>query len=188
MSQVLPRLASITLIGFLLGSGWSAAPARGAILTRQDFEGNFTLTDASPLLEDAVPDSSDYSGFVVYEEEGTLLDWELDVNELNLNLDPSSTLGDGLNPLTPTVTFELFSLTDWDLEIDFGIAFDAPRYTLERMSDSITLQGELGLAGTFVYTDTAAEIAVTQIPEPTTILGTLVASGAVVWLRKRRRS
>lgn len=188
MSQVQPRLVSVTIISFLLGSVFGAAPALGATLTRQEFLGDFTLAKASVLLENTLPDKSEYSGFVVYEEDGTLRDWEVNVNELNLNLNPDSTLD---NTLTPNVNFELSSSSNWNLVVDFGIAFDAPRYTVERMSgSSITLTGELGLAGGYVYKDSTANITLsssnTPVPEPATIVGTILASGAGFFLKRKR--
>ena len=191
MSQVPLRLVSVTLASLLLGSLFSAAPALGAMLTRQEFEGDLTLIENSPLLENTLPDKSEYSGLVVYEEDGTLRDWKLIVDELELNLDPDSILGDDFVSLTPTVDFELFSETDWNLVIDFGIAFDAPRYTLERMSGSeIIFTGEVGLAGGYVYIDPAATITLstsdTSVPEPATILGIILVSSAGASLLKRK--
>ena len=190
MSQVPPCSISVTLASFLLGSLFSAAPALGAMLTRQEFEGDLTLIENSPLLENTLPDNSEYSGFLVYED-GSLRDWELIVDELELNLDPDSTLGDDFVSLTPTVDFELSSETNWNLLIDFGIAFDAPRYTLERMSGSeITFTGEVGLAGGYVYIDPAATITLstsdTSVPEPATILGIILVGSAGASLVKRK--
>lgn len=186
MIQVPLRIVSVTVVSFLLGSVLGIAPALGAILTRQEFEGNFTLVNASPLLENTLPDKSEYSGFVVYEEDGTLRNWEINVNELNLNLNPASTQGNR----SPNVSFELSSVANWKLGIDFGIAFDAPLYTLERISNSqINLSGSLGLAGGYVYTDSAANINIsnppdTSVPEPTPLLGLLFAAGTLALSRK----
>ncbi len=199
MSQIRQRLVNFTLISFLLGSVFHASPALGAILTKQEFTGDFTLVDSSPLLENTLPEKSEYSGFVVYEEDGTLRDWEVNVNELNLNLNPDPispdpTLPDAPfpNESTPNVNFELSSLSNWNLIIDFGIAFDAPRYTLERTSGSeINFIGEVGLAGGYSYTDSTAKIiqssSKTSVPEPSTILATILASGAGASLLKRKR-
>lgn len=88
LKKISSCLMSVTFIGFLLGSVFGAAPALGAILTRQEFEG-VTLVDANSLLRNTLPDSSEYSGFVVYEEDGTLSDWEVNVDELDLNLNPN---------------------------------------------------------------------------------------------------
>lgn len=186
MIQVPLRIVSVTIASFLLGSVFGIAPALGAILTRQDFGGNFTLVNASPLLEDTLPDSSAYSGFVVYEENGTLRNWEINVNELNLNLNPASTQGNR----SPNVSFELSSPPNWNLDVDFGIAVDAPRYTLERISDSqINFSASLGLTGGYVYTDSAANISIsnppdTSVPEPTPLLGLLFAVGTLAFSRK----
>jgi hypothetical protein len=191
MSQVQPRKVRVALVSFLLGSIFHVAPALGATLTTQEFSGDFTLVNVSPILEDNVPDQTEYSGFVVYSEDGILSDWEVNINELDLNLNPDSTIGGSpfQPPETPNVNFELFSPSNWNLVIDFGIAFDAPRYTLERTSDSeITLTGELGLAGGYTYTDPTANITVsssnTSVPEPTSLLSLLFAAGAIPISRK----
>lgn len=191
MSQVPLHIVSVTVVSLLLGSVFGAAPVLGAILTRQGFSGDFTLVNASPLLENTLPDKSEYSGFVVYSADGTLRDWEVNVNELNLNLNPDSTLLD--DTLTPNVNFELSSASNWNLVVDFGIAFDAPRYTVERMSgSSITLIGELGLPGGYVYTDSAANITLStpdvSVPEPTPLLGLLFAAGALAISRKASKT
>ncbi|WP_152591791.1 hypothetical protein [Nostoc sphaeroides] len=116
----------------VVASVFHATPVLGAILTRQEFSGDFTLVDAtSPFLTNSLPFESEYSGFVVYSESGTLSDWELSVNNLELNLKRGSTNGGNL---TPNVDFELDSGSNWNLVVDFGIAFDAPRYTLEKTS------------------------------------------------------
>ncbi|BBD70225.1 hypothetical protein NIES4072_65910 [Nostoc commune NIES-4072] len=128
MNQVRLPKVSVAVIGLVVASVFHATPVLGAILTRQEFSGDFTLVDAtSPFLTNSLPEESEYSGFVVYSESGTLSDWELSVNNLNLNLNPGSTNGSNL---TPDVDFELDSGSNWNLVVDFGIAFDAPRYTL----------------------------------------------------------
>ena len=91
--------------------------------------------------------------------------------------------------LTPDVDFELDSGSNWNLVVDFGIAFDAPRYTLERTSSSeITLTGAVGRAGTYVYQDSAANITLssssTSVPEPTSLLGLLFGVGAIAVSKK----
>ncbi|MDZ8264595.1 PEP-CTERM sorting domain-containing protein [Nostoc sp. ChiQUE01b] len=73
--------------------------------------------------------------------------------------------------------------------IDFGIAFDAPRYTLKRTSSSeISLTGEVGRAGTYIYEDSAANITVssssTSIPEPTSLLGLFFGVSAIAASKK----
>ena len=185
MNQVRPPKVSVALIGLLLASVFHPTPVLGAILTKQEFSGDFTLVDASPFLENVLPKESEYSGFVVYSEDGTLSDWELSVNNLDLNLQPGSTRGD----LTPKINFELDSGSNWNLVVDFGIAFDAPRYTLERTSSSeITLTGEVGLAGTYIYQDSAANITMssssTSIPEPTSLLDLFFAVSAIAASKK----
>ncbi|QSJ16659.1 PEP-CTERM sorting domain-containing protein [Nostoc sp. UHCC 0702] len=191
MNQVRPPKVRVALIGLLLASVFHATPVLGAILTRQEFSGDFTLVDASSILESFLPDNSEYSGFVVYSEDGTLSDWEVNVNNLDLNLNPDSTLDNIFTSLTPNVNFELSSESNWNLVVDFGIAFDAPRYTLERTSGSeITLTGELGLAGGYIYKDSNANIILssssTSIPEPTTLLGLLFGVGGIAVSKKAR--
>ncbi|MBG1270603.1 PEP-CTERM sorting domain-containing protein [Nostoc sp. WHI] len=186
MNQVRLPKVSVALIGFVLASVFSATPVLGAILTKQEFSGDFTLVDANPFLLNFLPEESEYSGFVVYSESGTLSDWELSVNNLDLNLNPGSTI---VGDLTPDVDFELDSGSNWNLVVDFGIAFDAPRYTLERTSSSeITLRGEVGLLGGYTYQDSAANITLssssTSVPEPTSLLGLLFGVGAIAVSKK----
>jgi hypothetical protein len=199
MSQAWQQLASVTIVGSLVGIVFPITPSLGQVLTRQEFSGSFNLVNSSPLLTDTLPESAQYSGFVVYEEDSTLRDWGVNVDELDLSLNPDSTRG-GLAPdvnfefSPPNVNFEFSSPVDWDLVIDFGIAFDAPRYTLQRVSEEeITLVGELGLAGGYTYTDSAANVTLTtsnisgtSVPEPATVLGTILAFGAGASLLKRR--
>jgi hypothetical protein len=138
MSQAWQQLASVTIVGSLVGIIFPIAPSLGAVLTRQEFSGSFTLVNSSPRLTDTLPESAKYLGFVVYDEDSTLRDWAVNVDELDLSLNPDSTI----TGLVPNVNFEFSSDVDWDLVIDFGIAFDAPRYTLQRVSEEeITLDG-----------------------------------------------
>jgi len=190
MSQAWQQLASVTIVGSLVGIIFPITPSLGAVLTRQEFSGSFTLVNNSPLLTGTLPESATYLGFVVYDEDSTLRDWGVNVDELDLSLNPDSTM----TGLAPTVNFEFSSDVNWDLVIDFGIAFDAPRYTLQRVSEEeITLVGELGLAGGYTYTDSAANVTLTtsntsgtSVPEPGTVLGTILAFGAGASLLKRR--
>jgi hypothetical protein len=190
MSQAWQQLASVTIVGSLVGIIFPITPSLGAVLTRQEFSGSFTLVNNSPLLTDTLPESANYLGFVVYDEDSTLRDWGVNVDELDLSLNPDSTM----TGLAPNVNFEFSSDVNWDLVIDFGIAFDAPRYTLQRVSEEeITLVGELGLAGGYTYTDSAANVTLTtsntsgtSVPEPGTVLGTILAFGAGASLLKRR--
>lgn len=190
MSQAWQQLASVTIIGSLIGIVFPITPSLGQVLTRQEFSGSFTLVNSSALLTDTLPQSAEYFGFVVYEQDNTLRDWGVNVDELDLSLNPDSTVAG----LTPNVNFEFSSPVDWDLVIDFGIAFDAPRYTLQRVSEEeITLAGELGLAGGYTYTDsdpnvtlTTSNTSGTSVPEPATVLGTIFAFGAGASLLKRR--
>ncbi len=143
-----------------------------AQLIKQEFEGNFSRTQVSPLLTSLTPENSDYSGFILYDNNGILEDWSLNIDELGLSLDPDSTLGGGLgNGLIPTISFDFSSSSDWDLSIDFGIAFDAPRYTLGRDDLELSFIGELGLSGGYTYQDSSATINQSSVPEPLTILG-----------------
>jgi hypothetical protein len=190
MSQAWQQLASVTIVGSLVGIIFPIAPSLGAVLTRQEFSGSFTLVNNSPLLTNTLPESAKYLGFVVYDEDSTLRDWAVNVDELDLSLNPDSTM----TGLAPNVNFEFSSDVDWDLVIDFGIAFDAPRYTLQRVSEEeITLDGQLGLLGGYTYTDSAPNITLTtsntsgtSVPEPGTVLGTILAFGAGASLLKRR--
>lgn len=190
MSQAWQQLASVTIIGSLIGIVFPITPSLGQVLTRQEFSGSFTLVNSSALLSDTLPQSAEYFGFVVYEQDNTLRDWGVNVDELDLSLNPDSTVAG----LAPNVNFEFSSPVDWDLVIDFGIAFDAPRYTLQRVSEEeITLAGELGLAGGYTYTDsdpnvtlTTSNTSGTSVPEPATVLGTILAFGAGASLLKRR--
>jgi hypothetical protein len=105
---------------------------------------------------------------------------------LLLNLNLGSTLDVNFGP---NVNFELSSGSNWNLVVDFGIAFDAPRYTLERTSGSeITLTGEVGRAGVYIYNDPTANITLsssnTSIPEPTSLLGLLFGVGGIAVSRK----
>ena len=190
------------LTNFLIGIVFPINSVLGATVVRQEFTGNLSLLEASPRVEEffPLPEESAYSGFIVYEEDGTLLDWELDVDQPSLSLNPDSTLDSG-NPFdstfpepSPTVNFNLSSAEDWSLQVDFGIAFDAPRYTLERTSDEIAVISEVGLAGGYTYVDSEPNINLisssdtsNSIPEPGTIFGTLVACGMGITLLKRSR-
>ena len=196
MNQAWQQLASVTLVGSLIGIVVPITPALGEVLTRQEFSGNFTLVDSSDLLKDILPESSEYFGFVVYDEDNTLRDWGVNVDELNLSLSPDSTLT-GLDPtlpgLQPDVDFEFSSAVNWDLIIDFGIAFDAPKYSLRRESEEITFTAAVGLAGGYTYTDPAANVILTtsdtsntSVPEPATVLGTILAFGAGASVLKRK--
>jgi hypothetical protein len=190
MSTVRPRRVCGALIGLVFLSVFHAAPVLGAILTRQEFSGNFTRVSASPFLTNIVPNKSEYSGFVAYSEDGTLSDWEVNVNELDLNLNPDSSLD--FNP-APNLNFELSFGSNWNLVVDFGIAFDAPRYTLQRTEGaSITLTGESGRAGGYTYTDPGVNITLsssnTSVPEPTSLLGLLLGVGGIAVSRKASKS
>lgn len=186
MNQVRLPSSRVALIGLVVASVFHATPVLGANLTRQEFSGNFTLVEANPFLRDSLPQESEYSGFVVYADNGSLNDWQLKVNNLDLNLSPASTSSSFLKP---SINFELNSESNWKLVVDFGIVFDAPRYTLERTSISeISLKGEVGRAGTYIYQDPAANISVssssTSIPEPSSLLGLLFVTAAIAASKK----
>ncbi len=171
--------------------GLAFSPAANAQLIRQEFEGNFSRTQVSPFLKNLSPENSDYSGFVLFSENGTLEDWQISVDELDLDFNPDSTFGGGLGPdLVPTISFDLSSPSDWDLSVDFGIAFDAPRYTLERNASEITFIGELGRAGGYTYQDSTATITetATAVPEPGTILGILAVGGLGLLVQRTQQA
>jgi hypothetical protein len=190
MSQAWQQLASVTIVGSLVGIIFPIAPSLAAVLTRQEFSGRFALVNESALLTGTLSKYAKYLGFVVYDEDSTLRDWGVNVDELDLSLNPNSTM----TGLAPNVNFEFSSDIDWDLVIDFGIAFDASRYTLQRVSEEeITLIGQLGSAGGYTYTDFAPNVTLTtsntsgtSVPEPSTVLGTILAFGAGASLLKRR--
>ncbi|MBD2439774.1 PEP-CTERM sorting domain-containing protein [Nostoc sp. FACHB-110] len=189
MNQVRLPKARVALIGLVVASVFHATPVLGAILTRQEFAGDFTLIEANPFLSNFLQKQSEYSGFVVYADNGSLNDWQLTVNNLGLNLNPASTSSSFLKP---RINFELNSGSDWELVVDFGIAFDAPRYTLQRTAISeIRLTGEVGRAGTYIYQDPAANISVssssTSIPEPSTLFGLFLAIAAIAASKKANR-
>ncbi|OZH51941.1 hypothetical protein AFK68_27575 [Hydrocoleum sp. CS-953] len=165
------------------------SPTANAQLIRQEFEGSFSRTQVSPLLTNFSPEDTDYSGFVLFSEDGTLEDWQISVDGLELDLESGLTLDGGLGPdLIPTISFDLSSPSDWDLSVDFGIAFDAPRYTLQRNASKFTFIGEVGRAGGYTYQDSS--ITQTSVPEPGTILGILAVGGLglIVKLKEQTNS
>ncbi|MDJ0510304.1 MAG: PEP-CTERM sorting domain-containing protein [Crocosphaera sp.] len=175
MNKTLQTLPTKLSLGIISLSLMISLPAN-AQLTRQEFDGNFTLFSASGLLQNVLPENSDYSGFILYEDDGSLQDFAIMIDELNLNLTPDSTLDGGLGPsLIPTINFDFSSVSDWDLSIDFGILFDAPRYTLSRNDSNITFFGQSGGAGTSIYQDSSPNINLSSVPEPLTILGAATA-------------
>ncbi len=175
------KFLSSTLGILVLGLSFSSTA--NAQLIRQEFEGNFELFEGNFILENTVPDNSDYSGFVLYSENGIIEDWEVNVNELDLNFHPDSVIELGLgSDLIPNIIFDFSAPSNWNLSIDFGIAFDAPRFSVEREASEITFTGELGLTGNYVYRDPSATITqtsvpATSIPEPGTLLGLLAVGG-----------
>ena len=183
--QGLKGLIEATTIGLLsLGIGFCAAPALGNTLTRQDFSGNFNLLDSASIGE-PFPQSTEYSGFVTYDNNNSLLDWEINVEELNLSLEPDS----NIFGLSPNTAFELSSPSNWNLSIDFGIAFDAPLYNLQRNSGEINFS-LMSFGSFFNYSDPAADINVTSfsntpVPEPSATL-TLVAFLSTMTMLKRK--
>ncbi len=182
MGSNMQTLIRSTTIGFLsLGMAFCASSALGITLTTQKFSGNFTLVDSTTVGE-PFPEYTEYSGFVAYDQKNSLRDWEVNVKELNLSLNPDSN-DFGLKPDT---TFTLSSLSNWDLRIDFGIAFDAPLYTLQRESKTINFS-RASFGGFFNYSDPDANIKVTQVPEPSTIFGSLAFLSTITILKKLRR-
>ncbi len=178
-------LIGVTTIGLLSwGIGFCAAPALGNTLTRQDFSGNFNLLDSASIGE-PFPQSTEYSGFVTYDNNNSLLDWEINVEQLNLSLEPDS----NVFGLSPNTAFELSSPSNWNLSIDFGIAVDAPLYNLQRNSGEINFS--LTSFGSFFnYSDPAADINVTSfsntpVPETSATL-TLVAFLSTITMLKRK--
>jgi hypothetical protein len=173
------QAAAIACFG--LGVGFAASPALATVLTRQDFNGNFTLVD-SRSLGDPFPESTGYSGFVLYDENDSLLDWAINVDELDLQLDPDSAQ-------TADVTFEENSL-DWTLRIDFGIAFDAPLYTIQRSADTGITFDFMAFGPFASYADSAPNIAITNsprtsVPEPSTLLALFTFVAAIPILKKK---
>lgn len=171
--KTLPFQLSVGLLGFSL---LLSAPANAQSI-KQEFEGNFSLVNSSPLLTRFLPDNTDYSGFILYDEEGQLQDFVINLDALNLNLTPESTLGG--TDLIPTISFDFLSSSNWDLVIDFGIAFDAPLFSLNRDNSQLSFDGLVGLAGGYQYLDTSPTINVSSIPEPLTLtgVGTALAFG-----------
>ncbi|MGK7941633.1 MAG: PEP-CTERM sorting domain-containing protein [Crocosphaera sp.] len=170
--QALPTQLSLGIISLSL---MISLPAN-AQLTRQEFDGNFSRIEVSPFLVNFSPENSDYSGFILYKDNGILEDFAITIDGLDLNLTPDSALDRELgDDLIPTISFDFSSASDWDLSIDFGIAFDAPRYTLSRYDSDINFVGELGLAGGYTYQDSSANINLSSVPEPLTILGAATA-------------
>ena len=181
--QTLIRSTTVALLS--VGITFSASSALASTLTRQDFSGNFTLVN-SQFFGGPFPESTEYSGFVSYDEEDRLLDWKVNVKELDLSLNPDSNdLG-----LTPDITFDLSSVSNWDLRIDFGIAIDAPLYTLKRDDTTINFSRQ-SFGGFLSYSDSAANINVTStdtdssVPEPSTLFGSLAFLSTLTILKKR---
>lgn len=171
MKKLLPKQSNQIGLGILL-IGLLFPSAANAQFIRQEFQGNFDLLSVSPFLEDSTPEETNYSGFITYDQQGMLRDWEINVDELSLILDPNSSLSGGLGlDLFPTVSFDFSDEASWSLSVDFGLAFDAPLYQLDRDNSDITFVGSLGLAGGYTYQDSSPTIDVSPVPEPLTILG-----------------
>lgn len=174
------------LTSFLVGIVLPVNSFLGTSLITQEFTGNLNLVDSSPMIENPQEESA-YSGFIVYDHDGNLVDWELNLKELNLNLNPDSTIDD----LTPTIDFQLSSALDWDLRVDFGIAFDASLYTLARNDSEIVFTETLGLTGGNTYADTNPVISLTSdnsntsVPESSNIWGLVLAGGIGTSLLKK---
>jgi hypothetical protein len=175
------------LTGFLVGMVLPVNSLLGASLITQEFTGNLSLVNSSPGIQNPAEESA-YSGFIVYDDNGNLVDWELNLTELNLNFNPNSTVDD----LTPTVDFQLASASDWDLRVDFGIAFDAPLYTLARNDSEIVFTETLGLVGVTTYADFNPTVSVSSdednnasVPESNNIWGLVLACGVGALALKR---
>ncbi len=187
MSSKIQALIRSTTVGFLsLGIAFCASPALGSTLTRQDFSGNFTLVQ-SPNFGGSFPETTEYSGFVSYDENNSLLDWEVNVEELSLSLNPDSNDFGSIQD----VTFDLSSEDNWNLRIDFGIAFDTPLYTLQRDSAEINFS-QSTFGGTLSYSDSAADINVTSsttpVPEPSTIFASLAFLSTITMIKRKSPS
>lgn len=91
-------------------------PLLAMTLTKQEFSGNLMLEENNLTFEsETLPEVANYSGFIVYEADGTLLDWEVFVD--NPSLDISAEVVDSNTDFSPTpaepnVEFELVSPTD----------------------------------------------------------------------------
>lgn len=177
------------LTNFLIGFVLPINSVLGATVVRQEFTGNLSFAEASrPEVEEflTLPEESAYSGFILYEDDGTLLDWELDVVQPSLSLNP-----DSITPGAFTfIDFDFSSAEDWSLDVDFGSAFDAPRYILERTSDEIAITSLIGLLGSYTYVDSEPTIDLISsntsntIPEPATIFGIVAACGMGALLKR----
>jgi hypothetical protein len=181
MVNISSKLSKATIAGLGLGIVFGASPALATVLTRQDFNGNFTLVD-SMSIGTPFPESTDYSGFVVYDENNSLLDWAINVDELDLQLDPDSAQ-------RAEITFEENSF-DWDLTIDFGIAFDAPIYILQRSADTGITFDFMAFGPSFNYADPEPNITIanspgTSVPEPATVLALFTFLTTIPMLKKR---
>lgn len=183
------RSVETITIGLLsLGISLSTSPVFGSTINRQDFSGEFTRT----LSTAPRPQTADYEGFITYDENNSLLDWEINVEELDLFFDPDTTLLVELFPdvieLSPDVTLGLSSESNWELRIDFGIAFDAPLYTLSRNSEAINFSLTSFGEG-FNYLDDSAEIVISSskvaVPESSPTLAFLVLLSTMIILKRK---
>lgn len=179
ISSKLTKATTIACLG--LGSVFAASPALATVLTRQDFNGNFTLVDFR-AIETPFPESTGYSGFVIYDENNSLLDWAINVDKLDLQLEPDSAQ-------TADITFEEDSF-DWNLKIDFGIAFDAPLYTLQRSADRGIAFDFMAFRAFFSYSDPDPNITITNaprtsVPEASNVLALFTLLTIIPILKKR---
>ena len=98
-------------LGFLIGTMLPIDAAFAATMTRQEFSGESSLISVSPILEDfGLPENSEYSGFILYDETNSLIDWQLEVDAISLSLNPDSRDFS----LTPTINFDLSSTDNWN--------------------------------------------------------------------------
>jgi hypothetical protein len=173
------------LTGFLVGMVLPVNSLLGASLITQEFTGNLSLVNSSPGIQNPAEELP-YSGFIVYDDGGNLVDWEIDVGSEILNPDSK------FQELTPTIDFQLASASDWDLRVDFGIAFDAPLYTLARNDSEIVYSADAGLIGGVSYSDSNPIISVSSdednnasVPESNNIWGLVLACGVGALALKR---
>lgn len=155
--------------------------------TKQEFSGTFNFVEGN---DQAYPPSSEYSGFISYTDDGSLVDWEMNVPAISLFLTPI---------FSPERTvFNFNSPTNWDLFIDFGIAVDRPGYDLARDGSTLSFFGIPGggLANNyFMYSDISSDFnstpSINNVPEPMSIFGSLISLGfGIVWkkINKKQRS
>jgi hypothetical protein len=174
------------LTSFLVGMVLPVNSLLGASLITQELTGNLDLVNSSPIQNPA-PELP-YSGFIVYDDGGNLVDWEFDVGSTILNPDSKDPFfGD-----SPTIDFQLASASDWELRVDFGLASDGSAYTFTRNDSEFLYDASFGLAGGVSYSDSNPTISVTSdednntsVPESNNIWGLVLACGVGALALKR---